>query len=649
MYQKISKYLCLGLFITGSSLLFTLYSLLFTQANSSDKPFHDIVCMMQQALDKAAGPVIKYPDIVNQDWGPWFFDQIKYVNRQAALSAGIGLGLAACVGPVTVAVTTNIAAGVAATMGAKMVFNCITSTALPQKIQKDYQTFIALMTSMGAGITASGASNIAGSIGSVLGSHIGYGGAEMLTEEAEKKTGYSIPDPVKAVINFAASLAGGILGSNTTRSITSTIDGAGLPVSNAQDIIYQDICLNNQRNIYNVSSNLVSQKFAINNILNSNDYFEATSNLHSVVSLIQCNETLLSKAGQPVSLCEGRDGLMGVRIEGDAALIEYKANHGRFCNCGTTPQVTPSRVGWNGGLFGDEISVEAVKGSMLEQGGDDYNSFASTKTSSRALPLSKHTRLIFPEGSLEDSLGCNATLGGIPFRNCVDSTALDSSFSYQYATTKTEFYKKMHEGCCLSVQSNSKAICGCDDNPRIDLTYPDGIPAGNITEQDLTASFFQSVTDGRRAVHLSNTGKTDIIREGENGRLTCLMPASILVKSRLSSVCFHPKSVREYIIFKSLEDLQSVYYDNPCIAPTAELITDNSTVDLKATTIDIDYNNAGIIIVASSLIAASAATACIIGSITCIAYCHKINSKKNNDVTQSSEMNQIEKGKVTES
>ncbi|MBE8215371.1 MAG: hypothetical protein HAW62_03450 [Endozoicomonadaceae bacterium] len=155
-YKKISKNACLGLCIIGTALL-------STQSISSDKPFSDFSAVMKESLDQSAGPVIKYPDIVNQDWEPWFFDQIKYVNRQAALSAGIGLGLAAFAGPVTVAVTTNIAAGVAATMGAKMALNCITSTVLPQKIQKDYQTFIALMTSMGAGITASGASNIAGS------------------------------------------------------------------------------------------------------------------------------------------------------------------------------------------------------------------------------------------------------------------------------------------------------------------------------------------------------------------------------------------------------------------------------------------------------------------------------------------------------
>ncbi|MBE8215663.1 MAG: hypothetical protein HAW62_04970 [Endozoicomonadaceae bacterium] len=149
--------------------------------------------------------MIKNPKIVNQGWGYWFFDQMKYFNRQATLSAGIGLGLAACFGPLTVALTTNIAAGVATTMGVKMALNGIASAVLPKKTQKDYQTPIALLTSMGAGIAASGFSNFEGLVGSVLGSHMGYGGADMLTEKVEEKTGYSIPSPVKAVIYFAAS------------------------------------------------------------------------------------------------------------------------------------------------------------------------------------------------------------------------------------------------------------------------------------------------------------------------------------------------------------------------------------------------------------------------------------------------------------
>ncbi len=67
------------------------------------------------------------------------------------------------------------------------------------------------------------------------------------------------------------------------------------------------------------------------------------------------------------------------------------------------------------------------------------------------------------------------------------------------------------------------------------------------------------------------------------------MPASSLVNSSLSSTCFNPKSARKYNTFTSLEDLQSIYSENPCGEPT----TENSTVALQVTTSNIDQNNIG--------------------------------------------------------
>ncbi|MBE8232756.1 MAG: hypothetical protein HAW67_03405, partial [Endozoicomonadaceae bacterium] len=329
---------------------------------------------------------------------------------------------------------------------------------------------------------------------------------------------------------------------------------------------------------------VISQKFFTNDIVNSQKLIATgilRKPLYFPLKIAQCNSiNIFSYASDFIVPPEGcddyyaalapdyvRTGLTGHTLNGNAHDIENIINQGRYCNCGTTPNVAPEISEYSGGIFNHTANSENIKHAILKSGSSDYGDGlpASINDTIRALPLSGYTTLTFPKNSLEYSIGCIPRVGDVDFRTCVDTTSLNPERTYRYVKTENEFYEKVHKACCLSVKSNLRNICGCDDNPKIDLTYPDGVPAGIIAEQDFTASFFKNVTNGNRAVYFSEPENTYIVKDLKNGTLTYFGPVSILLNSILSPVCFNPRTGKEYVSFDSLKDLESIYSKLPRI------------------------------------------------------------------------------------
>ncbi|MBE8215759.1 MAG: hypothetical protein HAW62_05485 [Endozoicomonadaceae bacterium] len=515
---------------------------------------------------------------------PFFKNIVSGTVAAAGIQGGV-TGMLSSGSFFTAAASTILSPAIASTLAvgavaacAKVGFDYIVNKYVSSETKQNNSNLLSMLSYIPS-VAINGFMNqdLNATIGGTIGSLVARTASDKLNDEVEDR-GLYFPY-AREISTVVSSVIGGMIGSAVSHPVVDSTTHLLKSIHNyrigseafGQELIQVDTCPSlGGRNIYSAPE-VISQKFFTNDIINSNYlivYQTYPSANFSSLSLAQCNRTNIFLYGnvfrRDVCLIPST---LSFSFIGNTHDIENIINQGKYCNCGTTPNVTPEISEDSGEIFNHPANSENIKHAILKSGSSDYGDGlpASINDTIRALPLSGNTTLTFPKNSLEYSISCTPRIDDVDFRTCVDTTSLNPERAYQYVKTETEFDEKVHNACCLSVKSNLRNICGCNDNPKIDLTYPDGIPAGNITEQDFTASFFKNVTNGSRAVYFSEPENTYIVKELKNGTLTSCEPVSIFVNSTLSSVCFNSRIGKEYFSFDSLKDLQSIYSEISCI------------------------------------------------------------------------------------